>query len=93
MKRIERPEDKAENVLNDPSREIDFAIIAEKLRNGEILRAYRVAHRPHQIRYVVEYNGYPCVVPTVEDEEKIFIKSAWLDREQKDLLTNTNTND
>lgn len=83
MKRIEWAQDKQEMVLNDPSRVIDFEVVAEKIRNWEIIRTYIHPNRPHQLRYVINYNGYPCTVPTVEDEEKIFIKSARLDRKEK----------
>jgi|GEM_PF-3586188 hypothetical protein len=33
MKRIEWAQDKQEMVLNDPSRVIDFEVVAEKIRN------------------------------------------------------------
>ncbi len=86
MKRVEYNEEKRQILLQDKTRGIDLKKVAEMIEKWEVLKMYVHSAHPNQKRYVVDYNGYPCAVPTVEDKEKIFIKTARLDRKEKDLI-------
>ncbi len=83
MKRVEYSEEKRQILINNPTRKIDLKIVADMIEKWKIVRCYIHSAHPNQKRYVVDYNWYPCTVPTVEDENKIFIKTARLDRKEK----------
>jgi uncharacterized DUF497 family protein len=70
--------DEAKNDILKKERNISFEIIVIQIVVGKLLD---VLEHPNQKKYknqklfVVEYEGYVYLVPFVEDEEKIFLKT------------------
>ena len=65
----------------DPSRlGIGFKECAEAIREGRILDQLENSNYPGQIIAVIEHNGYAFAVPYVENDEEIFLKTAFPDR-------------
>ncbi len=70
--------DEAKNDILKKERNISFEIIIIQIVVGKLLD---VLEHPKQKKYknqklfVVEYEGYVYLVPFVEDEEKIFLKT------------------
>jgi len=59
-------------------RNISFEIIVSCLEEGKMLD--KIAHTnsekyPNQFIFIVEYENYAYLVPFVEDEEKVFLKT------------------
>jgi len=76
MKYFDRDDVKNDILKNE--RNISFEIITIQIETGKLLD---VLGHPNQKRYknqklfVVEYEGYVYLVPFIEDEEKIFLKT------------------
>ena len=70
--------DESKNDILKKERNISFEIIVIQIVVGKLLD---VLEHPNQKKYknqklfVVEYEGYVYLVPFVEDEEKIFLKT------------------
>jgi uncharacterized DUF497 family protein len=86
-KRLEWNEEKNQQLQEE--RELSFEGIQLAIENGQLIdivphpqEKYR-----HQKMLVVEMNEYVVVAPCVEDEEKIFLKTAFHSRKlKKDYL-------
>ena len=78
MKKIAYWEDKAKKIWEE--RGIDMSEIVELIENGKILSIMPNPWHPNQKRLVLDYHGYVIGVPYVEDEEQIFLKTAYYDR-------------
>ncbi|MEQ9156558.1 MAG: toxin [Roseitalea porphyridii] len=65
----------------DPSRlGIGLAECAEAIREGRLLDQLESTNYPGQKIAVVEHNGYAFAVPYVENDEEIFLKTAFPSR-------------
>jgi hypothetical protein len=75
--------DEAKNDILKKERNISLEIIVIQIVVGKLLD---ILEHPNQKKYknqklfVVEYEGYVYLVPFVEDEEKIFLKTIILSR-------------
>ena len=85
MKNINYNEDKRTKVLSE--RGIDIQLIAYMIYEWQIIDRMENSARNGQIAYVVLYNNYCCVVPCVEDDKEIFIKTAYFSRKYKKLYS------
>jgi hypothetical protein len=61
-------------------RGISFESIVIAINRGRLSGTYPHPKRPHQKIFEVEIENYVVVVPYVEDEEKIFFKTAFHSR-------------
>lgn len=70
------------NQLLKDARGFGFEDIVAAIETGHILADLPNPSKgfPHQRMFVVELNGYAVGVPYVEDEEKIFLKTAYRNR-------------
>ena len=70
--------DKEKNVKLKKERGIGFEDVVSAAENGGLLdvtESYNPKKYPHQKVLVVNVDGYAFLVPYVEDEEKIFLKT------------------
>jgi hypothetical protein len=59
-------------------RHVSFEIMVAQIEAGKILDVIEHPNKeryPDQKMYVLEYEGYAYLVPFVEDEEKVFLKT------------------
>ena len=54
--------------------------VAIMIEEGKIQRVHDVPSRPGQKMFVMEYDNYMISVPFVENEQEIFIKTAYKSR-------------
>lgn len=76
MKHFDWNEEKNESLKKD--RGISFEIIVSQIELGYLLAIVKhqnVAEYGDQKIYIVEYENYAYLVPFVEDEEKVFLKT------------------
>ena len=76
MKYFEWNEEKNEKLKNE--RNISFEIIVSQIELGHLLDIVEQPNKEkykNQNIYVVEYEKYVYLVPYVEDEDKIFLKT------------------
>jgi len=80
MKRFEWNEDK--NKQLQAERDISFEAIVVAIEQGQLVDIVPnpSSHHAHQNVLVVEMDDYLVLVPFVEDEEKIFFKTAFRSR-------------
>lgn len=80
MKRIEWDENK--NKLLQEERGLSFEAILIAIEQGKLVDILPnpSSRYAHQELLVVEIDGYLVLVPCVEDEEKIFLKTAFKSR-------------
>ena len=80
MKRIEWNEDK--NKQLQVERNLSFEAIVVAIEQGKLIDIVPnpSSHHAHQNVLVVEIDNYLVLVPFVEDEEKIFLKTAFKSR-------------
>jgi len=78
MKKIAYWEDKAKKIWEE--RGIDMEELANLIEHKEYITALPNPWHPHQEKFVVMYHWYVVSAPYVEDEEKIFLKTAYYDR-------------
>ncbi|MEK7472552.1 MAG: DUF4258 domain-containing protein [Patescibacteria group bacterium] len=82
MKYFDWNKDKNEKIKKE--RDISFEEVSEAITNKKILDAF---DHPNQTKYpnqkvvIVEINEYAYFVAFVEDDEKIFLKTVYPDRE------------
>jgi hypothetical protein len=62
------------------TRGIDMDRVATLIEEGKIQRVHDVPSRPGQKMFVIEYDNYMLSVPFVENEQEIFIKTAYRNR-------------
>jgi uncharacterized DUF497 family protein len=76
MKYFEWNEEKNEKLKKD--RNISFEIIVSQIELGNLLDIVEQPNKDkyeNQKIYVMEYENYAYLVPFVEDEEKVFLKT------------------
>lgn len=80
MKRIEWDENK--NKLLQIEQRLSFEAIMVAIEQGKLVDIVPnpSSHHAHQNVLVVEIDNYLVLVPFVEDEEKIFLKTAFRSR-------------
>ena len=80
MKRIEWNEEKNKQLI--VQRELSFEAIAVAIEEGKVLDILPHPHPQykHQYIFVLDIQDYIVYVPFVEDEEKIFLKTAFHNR-------------
>ena len=70
--------DKEKNNRLKIERDIGFEEIVVAIQNGNLLDIvphYKEKRYPNQKIFILNINGYAYMVPFVEDEEKIFLKT------------------
>lgn len=80
MKRIEWSEEK--NKQFQTERNLSFEAIVIALEQGKLIDIMPnpSSHHPQQNVLVIEIDDYLVLVPFVEDEDKIFLKTAFKSR-------------
>jgi uncharacterized DUF497 family protein len=76
MKHYNWDQEKSERLKKD--RGICFEDIVYYLENGMLLDSYDHPNQtqyPGQKLYIVDADGYACIVPVVESEEELFLKT------------------
>ena len=79
-KRIEWSEEKSQKLQQE--RGFGFEDIYVAIQSGQLLDIvpHPSPEYAHQNMYVVDLNGYVVLVPFVEDNEKVFLKTAYPSR-------------
>jgi hypothetical protein len=79
-KRIEWSEEK--NIKLQAERNLSFEAIVIALEQGKLIDIVSnpSKHYPHQNVLIVEIDNYLVLVPFVEDDEKVFLKTAFRSR-------------
>jgi hypothetical protein len=72
--------DEEKNNFLIKERGISFEAIIIAMERGYLMTAYPHPKRPNQKIFEVEIDGYVVVVPYVEDDESIFLKTAFHSR-------------
>ena len=86
MTQIHWNAEKAAALRADSARgNIGFEDCLIAIEEGRILDILRNPTRPHQRMFVLEINGYAHVVPFVEDENGIFLKTVYPSRKHTAL--------
>lgn len=70
--------DPKRNELLPATRGVGFELVALKIANGDVLDVVEhpnKAQYPHQRMFILEFSGYPHLVPFVEIEDEIFLKT------------------
>ncbi len=73
MKRIEWNDFKNELLRNE--RSVSFEDVLQEIQQNRILANEEHPNRQNQYIFIVRINDYAYLVPYVEDEEKIFLKT------------------
>lgn len=76
VKRIEWSEEKDKILIS--GRKVSFLAVAELILKGDILAMVKnpnTAKYPHQSMYLVNINDYVYIVPFVENDKNIFLKT------------------
>ena len=68
------------NELLKKQRNLSFEEIAYLIEAGQILGIEENSNRPHQRMSVIEMENYAIVVPFVETQNEIFLKTAFPSR-------------
>ena len=79
-KRIEWSDEK--NMQLQTERNLSFEAVVVALEQGKLIDIVPnpSSHHPHQKVLVIEIDDYLVLVPFIEDEEKIFLKTAFRSR-------------
>jgi hypothetical protein len=77
--------DDAKNIKLKAERGVSFEAIVVAMKRGHLLVSCEHPKYVHQKIFEVEFDGYVVVVPYVEDEEKIFLKTAFCSRKANKL--------
>ena len=72
--------DEEKNHLLQEERNLSFEAIIVAIENGRLIGIFDHPTRPNQKIFDVELEGYIVRVPFVEDEKKIFLKTAFHSR-------------
>ena len=80
--KVEKPIewDPEKNVFLIEQRGLSFEAVVIAIERNHLIAAYPHPTRKNQKIFEVEIDGYVVVVPYVEDEEKIFFKTAFHSR-------------
>jgi len=78
MKYLNWDKDKNEKLKKE--RRISFEEIAYLIESGNIVAIEENPNRPNQKLYVLEIDEYIVIVPFVENENEIFLKTAFPSR-------------
>ena len=81
MKLYTYNDEKREKLIRE--RGIDFEEIIQMLENGEFLDIRKVPSRDNQMMFILYYDEDIYCVPFVEDEEKVFLKTAYYSRKMR----------
>ncbi|MGV6808684.1 MAG: DUF4258 domain-containing protein [bacterium] len=85
MKAIQWNEEKNRQLKQ--TRGISFEDVVHALANDQIIAHYEGKGKfAHQKQFVVNIRQYPYVVPYVEDEQKLFLKTIFPNRKLKHLI-------
>lgn len=87
-KRVEWDIEKAKKLKKE--RCIDIEFISIMIEECKYLDIREVPSRPHQKMFILDYEEYIVCVPFVEDEQKIFIKTAYRSRKTNKLYKGSN---
>ena len=83
MKKIRWNPEKNQQILDNPDRGVSLELIAELIQNGDWLDNIVREKYPNQHAFVVCIEEEVWCVPYREDEESIFLITAWPDRKLK----------
>jgi uncharacterized DUF497 family protein len=83
MKYLNWDKDKNEKLKNE--RGISFEEIAYLIESGNIVAIEENPSRPNQKIYVLEIDEFIVIVPFVEDENEIFLKTAFPSRKYTNI--------
>jgi uncharacterized DUF497 family protein len=72
--------DPQKNDILKHERGISFEEIAYLIEGGQILGVEENPSRPNQKMYILEIDGYAVIVPYVENDTEIFLKTAFPSR-------------
>ena len=67
-------------------RGISFEEVALLIESGHILGIEEIPNRPNQKIYILEINNYAFIVPFVESENEIFLKTVFPSRKYTKLF-------
>ncbi len=83
---------KNQQLVNE--RGLSFEAIVLAMQSGHLIASYPHPRVPHQRIFEVEVNHYVVVVPYVENEEHIFLKTAFHSRKaNKQVLKGKHSNE
>lgn len=74
------------NEILKHERDLSFEEIIYYIESGAVLSIEENPARPEQKIYIVEINNYAAVVPFVETENEIFLKTAFPSRKYSKLF-------
>ena len=80
MKKIRWNLEKSLQIQENPNRGLSLELIAEYIQNGAVLNTEVRPNYPDQKAFVVLIGGEVWCVPFREDENSIFLVTAWPDR-------------
>lgn len=83
MKKIRWDPDKSLKIQDDPDRGVSLELIAELIQSNAILDIIVREAYPDQNAFVVSIDSDIWCVPFKEDDESIFLITAWPDRKLK----------
>ena len=78
MKLFAFDNEKKEKLIKE--RNIDLEVIVNMIEAWDFIDIRKVPSRPDQNMFVLLYDWYICCVPFVEDNSKIFLKTAYFSR-------------
>ncbi|PZM86966.1 MAG: toxin [candidate division SR1 bacterium] len=80
MKTIHYDPMKRKLLLEDKTRAIDLELVKQMILIGEVVDVVRHPSRIHQKIFILDYKGYCAAVPFVENDDEIFLKTAYHSR-------------
>jgi len=83
MKKIRWNPEKSQQIHDNPDRGVSLELIAELIQNGDVLDIVVRDKYPEQHAFVVLVGEEVWCVPFQEDNESIFLITAWPDRKLK----------
>ena len=83
MKKIRWDPEKSQLIQDNPDRGVSLELIAELIQNEVVLDLIERERYPDQKAFVVPIAEQVWCVPFLEDEESIFLITAWPDRKLK----------
>ncbi len=78
--------DPEKNEILKTERSLSFEEIAYMIESGQILGIEKHPDRPNQKLYILEIDDYAVIVPFVETEHEIFLKTAFPSRKYSKLF-------
>lgn len=76
------------NLFLMSERGLCFEDVLESFEKGEFYGVFKnsSSNFPEQSVFLVKIRGYPCIVPFIENEEEIFLKTIIPDRRYKKFI-------